>query len=44
LLIGDARGAARHDFTGALSFAWPASAPPDARFALGYGLRYAAAE
>jgi beta-glucosidase len=44
LLIGDARGAARHEFTGALSFAWPASAPPDARFALGYGLRYAAAD
>jgi beta-glucosidase len=54
LLIGDARGAARHDFTGTLSFAWPASAPPlppssparaaDARFALGYGLRYAAGD
>jgi beta-glucosidase len=44
LLIGDARGMARHDFRGTLSFAWPASAPTSGpRFALGYGLRYAAA-
>jgi hypothetical protein len=45
VLIGDARGAARYDFRGTLSFAWPASsAPPQSRFALGYGLRYAAAD
>jgi beta-glucosidase len=44
LLIGDARGAARYDFRGTLSFDWPASAPtPRSRFALGYGLRYAVA-
>jgi beta-glucosidase len=43
VLIGDARGAARHDFRGTLSFDWPASAaPPRSRFALGYGLSYAA--
>jgi beta-glucosidase len=51
LLIGDAQGAARDDFSGTLSFAWPASraagatAPAAARsapaFALGYGLHYA---
>jgi beta-glucosidase len=45
VLIGDARGAARYDFRGTLSFAWPASSvPPRSRFALGYGLRYAAAD
>ncbi|MFI4869291.1 MAG: glycoside hydrolase family 3 protein [Steroidobacterales bacterium] len=43
LLIGDAHGNARYDFSGTLSFAWPvtrtaADAAP--RFALGYGLRY----
>jgi beta-glucosidase len=44
ILIGDARGAARYDFRGTLSFAWPASsAVPRSRFALGYGLRYASA-
>jgi beta-glucosidase len=55
LLIGDAHAAARHDFSGSLPFAWPASAargpqPRSAadasllapRFALGYGLHYAA--
>jgi beta-glucosidase len=36
LLIGDADGSARRDFSGTLSFAWPAP-----RFAPGYGLRYA---
>jgi beta-glucosidase len=46
LLIGDAHGAARHDFSGTLSFAWPGSAAARTtpvtrpRFALGYGLRY----
>jgi beta-glucosidase len=45
VLIGDARGAARYDFRGTLSFAWPASAAvPRSRFALGYGLHYAAAD
>jgi beta-glucosidase len=39
LLIGDVRGGARHDFSGTLSFAWPAASKP--KFALGYGLRYA---
>jgi beta-glucosidase len=34
LLIGDARGAPRHDFRGTLSYAWPSG------FALGFGLRY----
>ncbi|MFI4866821.1 MAG: glycoside hydrolase family 3 protein [Steroidobacterales bacterium] len=47
LLIGDAHGVPRHDFTGRLSFAWPASTPAAAaverpRFALGYGLHYPA--
>jgi beta-glucosidase len=36
LLIGDEHGGARHDFSGTLSFAWPAP-----RFAPGYGLDYA---
>jgi beta-glucosidase len=43
LLIGDAAGNARHDFSGTLSFAWPATraaANARARFALGYGLHY----
>jgi beta-glucosidase len=45
LLIGDARGTARHDFRGTLSFAWPAStAASRPRFAPGYGLRYSAAD
>jgi beta-glucosidase len=45
LLIGDAHGAARHDFSGTLSFDWPSSAAATSspRFALGYGLRYAQA-
>jgi beta-glucosidase len=53
VLIGDGRGGARHDFSGTLSFAWPASAArggaapvraaaaPNPKFTLGYGLRYA---
>ncbi len=43
LLIGDAQGRARYDFSGTLSFAWPATraaAGAAPRFALGYGLRY----
>ena len=36
LLIGNEDGGARHDFSGTLSFAWPAP-----RFAPGYGLHYA---
>jgi beta-glucosidase len=40
VLIGDARGASRYDFSGMLSFEWPA-AGRHPRFALGYGLRYA---
>lgn len=43
VLIGDAHGHARYDFSGTLSFAWPATrAAADAapRFAPGYGLRY----
>jgi beta-glucosidase len=52
VLIGDAHGGARHDFSGTLSFAWPASAAPPQpataraaatskpKFARGYGLRY----
>lgn len=52
LLIGDASGAPRHDFTGRLSFSWPkdAAGEPlnrdqpgyDPQFAYGYGLTYAA--
>jgi beta-glucosidase len=52
VLIGDAAGAPRHDFTGRLSFSWPkdaAGAPLnrgepgyDPQFAYGYGLSYAA--
>ena len=52
LLIGDAQGAPRDDFSGTLSFAWPASAAAGAaartaatlrpKFASGYGLHYAA--
>lgn len=51
VLIGDATGAPRYDFTGTLSFPWPraATAAPFARegdvltpqFPLGYGLSYA---
>ena len=51
VLIGDAGGAPRHDFTGTLSFPWPGAAtlPPFTRagevpaplFPLGYGLSYA---
>ncbi|MDP3800767.1 exo 1,3/1,4-beta-D-glucan glucohydrolase [Brevundimonas sp.] len=51
VLIGDADGAARHDFSGVLSFSWPrdAAGQPlnrgepgyDPLFAYGYGLSYA---
>jgi beta-glucosidase len=51
LLIGDAKGAPRHDFSGTLSYPWPSSAvlAPFARqgdqlapaFPVGYGLSYA---
>ena len=44
LLIGDATGHARHDFSGTLSFAWPAkriAANAAPRYGLGYGLHYA---
>ena len=51
VLIGDAAGRARHDFTGTLSYAWPATAgqfqhhggkaDPGALFPLRYGLSYA---
>ncbi|HEX9474384.1 MAG TPA: glycoside hydrolase family 3 N-terminal domain-containing protein, partial [Steroidobacteraceae bacterium] len=50
VLIGDAAGKPRHDFTGRLSFSWPKSAgahhltngkqPYDPLFPLGYGLDY----
>jgi len=44
VLVGDAQGRPRYDFTGRLPFAWPASAAPAraaaAQFALGYGLGY----
>jgi beta-glucosidase len=42
VLVGDASGAPRHDFSGTLSFTWPSSAASAARplFPLGYGLRY----
>ncbi|MFT3906359.1 MAG: exo 1,3/1,4-beta-D-glucan glucohydrolase [Steroidobacteraceae bacterium] len=42
VLVGTAQGRPVHDFTGQLSFAWPASAAPhpQALFGLGYGLRY----
>jgi beta-glucosidase len=52
VLIGDADGRARHDFTGRLSFSWPKDATGrplnrgdadyDPLFAYGYGLSYAA--
>lgn len=52
VLIGDAEGAPRYDFTGKLSFSWPRSpedvavnvADPDYEplFAFGYGLQFAA--
>jgi len=51
VLIGDAHGGSRRDFSGRLSFSWPRSAgqPPqnpgdedyDPQFAYGYGLTYA---
>jgi len=51
LLIGDAAGHARHDFTGKLSYSWPRSAAQtrlnrgqadyDPLFAYGFGLTYA---
>lgn len=52
LVVGDAGGQPRHDFTGRLSFSWPkdATGAPlnygqpgyDPQFAYGYGLSYAA--
>ena len=52
VLVGDAAGKPRHDFTGRLSFSWPkdATGTPlnvgqpgyDPQFAYGYGLGYAA--
>ena len=54
VLVGDAQGKARHDFTGTLSFSWPrvATGEPlnvgdpnyNPQFAYGYGLTYAAAQ
>lgn len=43
VLIGDANGSPRNDFSGRLSFTWPSSPTGAVRalFALGYGLRYA---
>ena len=50
VLVGDADGAPRHDFTGRLSFSWPATPeqtqvnvgddPYEPLFAYGYGLSY----
>ncbi len=42
IVIGDAAGAARYDFSGSLSFGWPAAEAKAAgvMFPLGYGLRY----
>jgi len=46
VLVGDAAGRPRHDFTGRLSFAWPGKALPAAQgggtplFARGFGLDY----
>jgi beta-glucosidase len=50
VLVGDAQGRPRHDFTGKLSFSWPKTAGQfalnrgqpgyDPLFALGYGLSY----
>ncbi len=50
VLIADARGKARHDFRGKLSYSWPklasqtrlnrGDAPYDPLFAYGYGLSY----
>jgi beta-glucosidase len=45
VLIGDTHGSPRQDFSGTLSFDWPASAAAAAsapRFARGYGLHYPA--
>lgn len=51
VLVGDAQGRPRHDFSGALSFSWPKDAAGaqlnygepgyDPQFAYGYGLTYA---
>ena len=51
VLVGDAAGHSRHDFTGKLAYSWPKSAaqfrlnrgqtPYDPQFAYGYGLTYA---
>ncbi len=53
VLLADAAGKPRHDFTGTLSFAWPNGAQPvrgplnaaacRAQFPLGFGLSYARA-
>lgn len=37
VLIGDAAGGARHDFTGQLSFGWPANCAPDGSVLFPYG-------
>lgn len=52
VLVGDQKGAARHDFSGRLSFSWPklatdaelnaGAANYDPLFPIGYGLEYAA--
>jgi beta-glucosidase len=49
VLVGDAAGKPRHDFSGRLSFTWPRTALPVTRggssqFALGYGLDYRSAD
>jgi beta-glucosidase len=51
VLVGDAKGMPRYDFTGTLSFPWPRAATPAPftregdmlapLFPLGYGLSYA---
>jgi beta-glucosidase len=43
VIVGDASGKARYDFTGRLSFAWPAGCEPHAAelFALDFGASYA---
>jgi beta-glucosidase len=41
LLIGDAQGRARHDFSGRLAYSWPGGPMQSPLFAYGYGLNYA---
>ena len=46
VLIGDAQGKPRHDFSGRLSFAWPNGPDPTGKiqgdsWSMGFGLRYA---